>query len=73
MQNQIQNMMLSKDTILSLHKLLNNNNKINNYIKENRSESLTILIKNMKLIYKMMDVTKINNSNFNSIFEQYKS
>jgi hypothetical protein len=72
MQSQIQSIMLSKDTISSLNNILNTNPQINNFTRENRTDSLQILIKNMKMVYKMMDTSKINNSNFTSIFDQFK-
>ena len=72
MQTQIQNIMLSKDTISNLNKILHSTPQIQPLIKDNTNEVLNILIKNMKIIYKKIDLSKINNNNFNSLFEQYK-
>jgi len=43
-----------------------------NVSKEEKQEVVNILIKNMKTVYKNLDLSKINNKNFDSVFDQYK-
>jgi len=61
----------SKDNISSLNKLLLQQSNYQNLTREGKQELIDILIKNMKIIYKSMDISKISNNNFNSIFEQF--
>ena len=70
--NQIQNNFFSKETISGFNKILLQKTALPNLSSEGKKEIITILIKNMKLVYKSMDTDKINNNNFTSIFEQFK-
>ena len=67
-----QNNFFSKETISGLNKLLLQNSSLQNLSRDGKQELINILIKNMKTVFKSMDTSKINNNNFNSIFEQFK-
>ena len=68
----IQNRFFSKDTIAGLNKNLQQETNTLNASREIKQEMINILVKNMKTIYKSIDLNKINNNNFDSIFAQYK-
>jgi hypothetical protein len=72
MTEKIQNMFFGKETISNLNKILLQQPKLQNLTRENKQELVNILIKNMKMVYKSMDTSKINNTNFTSIFDQFK-
>ena len=71
-QNQIQNMFFSKDIITNLNKIVQQQTNSINSTKEEKQELVNTLVKNMKTVYKNIDTSKINNKNFESIFDQYK-
>ena len=66
------NIFFSKNIISSLNKILLKECNLYNINREGKQEIINILIKNMKLVYKSINTEKINNNNFNSIFEQFK-
>jgi hypothetical protein len=70
--SQFQNMFFSKDTISSLNKLLLQQTNVQNLSRDGKQELINVLIKNMKMVYKSIDLDKINNKNFDSIFNQFK-
>ena len=70
--NQIQNHFFSKDTISNLNKLLLQQSSFQNLSRDGKLELINILVKHMKQVYKAMDITKINEENFSSIFDQFK-
>ena len=67
-----QNNFFSKETISGLNKLLLQNSSLQNLSRDGKQELINILIKNMKTVFKSIETSKINNNNFNSIFEQFK-
>lgn len=69
---QLQNLFFSKDCISNLNKILLQQNNLNNLNRDGKQEVINILIKNMKMIYRSLDLTKLNNTNFDSIFKQFK-
>jgi len=70
--NNIQNIFFSKDNISNINKIVIEETKLLNASRETKQEIVNILIKNMKQIYKSIDLTKINHSNMDSILQQFK-
>ena len=71
-QTQIQNIFFAKDTISELNKTILQNQILQNLPRESKQEIIDILIKNMKIVYKNLDISKINQSNIQSIHGQFK-
>jgi len=71
-QNSIQQVFFSKDTISGLNKTLLQDSSLQNLSRDGKQEVISILVKNMKNVYKNLDTSKINKTNFPSIFEQFK-
>jgi hypothetical protein len=71
-QAQIQNIFFAKDTISELNKVILQNQILQNLPRESKQEIIDILIKNMKIVYKNLDTSKINQSNIQSIHTQFK-
>jgi len=71
-QNQIQNLFFSKDTISGFNKIIHQDQTLHNLSREGKQEIIDLLIKNMKSIYKNIDLSKINQTNYPSIFDQFK-
>ena len=61
----------SKENISSLNKRLLEKNNLNEINKEGKKKIIDLLIKNMKAVYKSLDLKKINKKNFDSIFQQF--
>ena len=70
--SQVQNIFFAKEGIAELNKQLLNTFELPNLVQEGRKEIINVLLKNMKSVYKPIDVSKINNNNVNSILEQFK-
>ena len=58
-QSQIQNIFFAKDTISELNKVILQNQILQNLPRESKQEIIDILIKNMKIVYKNLDISKI--------------
>jgi hypothetical protein len=71
-QAQIQNIFFAKDTISELNKVILQNQILQSLPRESKQEIIDILIKNMKIVYKNLDISKINQSNIQSIHTQFK-
>ena len=71
-QTQIQNIFFAKDTISELNKTILQNQILQNLPRESKQEIIDILIRNMKTVYKNLDISKINQSNIQSIHGQFK-
>lgn len=64
----------SKENIISINKRLFEKKKFtNNMIKDDKKEIVTIIIENMKIIYKNLSIDKINENNYSSIFDQFNN
>ena len=61
----------SKENISSLNKKLLEKNKLTEISKNDKKKIIDLLIKNMKIIYKSLDLKKINKKNFDSIYQQF--
>jgi hypothetical protein len=61
----------SKDNISAINKRLLEKNNLNEINKEGKKKIIDLLIKNMKSVYKSIDLKKINKKNFDSIFQQF--
>ena len=72
MSEQVQNIFFSKDNIGELNKSILEKTNMHNLTREGKQEFINILVKNMKSVYKSIDSSKINNTNLNSILEQFK-
>ena len=70
--SQVQGIFFAKTNIAELNNIILNKTAASNLIQDGRKEIINLLIKNMKIVYKSIDVNKINNNNFNSILEQFK-
>jgi hypothetical protein len=67
-----QSIFFSKDTISDLNKNTLHQLGLNNLSRDVKQELINIIIKNMKMIYKSLDLSKINNTNIKSIYDQFK-
>jgi len=72
MSEELQNEFFSKKTISGLNKIILQQSNFQNISREGKEKLINILIKNMKVVYRSLDTTKINKDNFNSIFDQFK-
>jgi len=72
MSEQLQSMFFSKETISGLNKILLQQSNYQNLNREGKEKLINILVKNMKVVYRSLDSSKINKDNFNSIFDQFK-
>ena len=61
----------SKENISLLNKKLLEKNKLTEINKNDKKKIIDLLIKNMKIIYKSLDLKKINKKNFDSIYQQF--
>ena len=71
-QNELQNMFFGKDTITNLNKVLQQQTNMESANKDMKQDLVNTLVKNMKTVYRSIDMSKINSTNFNSIFDQFK-
>jgi hypothetical protein len=72
MSEELQNEFFSKKTISGLNKLMLQQSNYQNLNRDGKEKLINILIKNMKVVYRSLDSTKINKDNFTSIFDQFK-
>jgi hypothetical protein len=70
--SELQKEFFSKETIAGLNKTILQQSNYQNLNREGKEKLINILIKNMKVVYRSLDSTKINKDNFNSIFDQFK-
>jgi hypothetical protein len=61
----------SKENISALNKKLLEKNNLLEINKDGKKKIIDLLIKNMKLVYKSLDLKKINKKNFVSIYDQF--
>ena len=61
----------SKENISGLNKKLLEKNNLLEINKDAKKKIIDLLIKNMKLVYKSLDLKKINKKNFDSIYDQF--
>lgn len=73
MVEQIQAKFFSKENISGLNKILQQQTNNQNLGRDAKQELITLLVKNMKIIFKQIDISKINSNNINTIFEQFKN
>jgi hypothetical protein len=71
-QNSVQQIFFGKDTISGLNKILLQDGTLQNLSRDGKQEVINMLVKNMKTVYKNLDSSKINKTNFTSIFDQFK-
>ena len=64
---------LAKDNITSLYKTIINNNELENIQKQDKELLINQLIRNMKIKFKTLDNSKINQKNINSIKKQFNN
>lgn len=67
-----QQLFFSKETIAELNKIILHQLGLNNITRDAKQEIINVLIKNMKTIYKALDISKINNTNIKSVYDQFK-
>jgi hypothetical protein len=67
----IQDIFFSKENISALNKIILDSNSLTHTDKDNKKKIVDMLIKNMKVVYKSLNVNKINDSNINSIRAQF--
>ena len=68
----IQKLFFSKDVISELNKILLQNFNNTNFDRNIREEIIKLLIKNMKIVYRSIDINKINTGNQSIIFDKFK-
>jgi hypothetical protein len=73
MDNNIQNMFFEKNNLKKMNDAVLQRMNLSNSSPEQKRYIIEILIKNMKLIWQKIDKTKINETNFNTIFNQFNS
>jgi hypothetical protein len=69
---QVRNLFFAQDLIKQMNKMVLHQTNMSSTSREEKEEIAKVLIKNMKSVYKMIDTSRINNNNFDSIFDQYK-
>jgi len=67
----ITDIFFSKDNISTLNKSLLEKNNLLEINKDGKKKIIDLLIKNMKSVYKSLDLKKINKKNIESIFQQF--
>jgi len=67
----IQKTLFSKDNISGINKMILEKFNLLEISKDNKKKVIDILIKNMKTVYKSLDLKKINQHNFESIKNQF--
>ena len=67
----ITDIFFSKDNISTLNKSLLEKNNLLEINKDGKKKIIDLLIKNMKYVYKSLDLKKINKKNIESIFQQF--
>ena len=67
----ITDIFFSKDNISTLNKSLLDKNNLLEINKDGKKKIIDLLIKNMKSVYKSLDLKKINKKNIESIFQQF--
>jgi hypothetical protein len=72
MEEQIQKLFFSKDNISGFYKILLTQLNLQNINRDGKEELINILIKNMKMVFRSIDSSKINKKNYDSIFDQFK-
>ncbi len=73
MAEQVQKMFFSKDSISELNKIVLQQTNCQHLSKEGKAEIINILVKNMKGIFKAINIDQINNSNVKQVFDQFKT
>jgi hypothetical protein len=73
MVEQIQAKFFSKDNISGLNKILLQQTNNQNISRDAKQEIINILIKNMKIIFKQINLSQVNSNNINTLFEQFKN
>ena len=63
--------LFAKDTISNLNKQILDKFNLTEINKDDKKKIIDLLIKNMKIVYKSIDLKKITSKNFQSIFNQY--
>jgi hypothetical protein len=63
MSEQLQSMFFSKETISGLNKILLQQSNYQNLNREGKEKLINILVKNMKVVYRSLDSSKINKDN----------
>jgi len=69
----MEKLFFSKENITILNKQIIENLNLSDISDVMRKKILSILIDNMKIIFKSIDLTKINNNNINIILNQFKT
>ena len=69
----IQNMFFEKNNLKKMNDTILQKMNLTNSTPEQKRYIVEMLIKNMKLVWQKIDSTKINQSNFNTIFSQFNS
>lgn len=67
----IQDIFFSKENIIGINKKLLEKHNLADVSKETKKKVIDLLIKNMKMVYKSIDLKKLNQKNLNSIFQQF--
>jgi hypothetical protein len=67
----VQDTFFSKENISTLNKKIIEKNNFHDIPKEGKKQIIDLIIKSMKIVYKSIDLRKINKKNFESIYNQF--
>ena len=67
----VQDIFFSKENISGINKKILEKNNFHDIPKEGKKQIIDLIIKNMKSVYKSIDLRKINKKNLESIFDQF--
>jgi hypothetical protein len=69
---QISTLFFSKDKITEINKTLLSNFGNYNLNREVKEQIITIIVKNMKLVFRKLNLSQITNSNIKTIYDQFR-
>ena len=71
-QDMLKNKFFSKDLIANLNKVVQQQLNVPNLSRDTKQDIVNTLVKNMKTVYKQIDVNTVNGNNIDKVFDQFK-
>lgn len=68
----LKNKFFSKDLIANLNKVVQQQINVPNLSRDAKQEVVNTLVKNMKTVYKQIDINTVNGNNIDKVFDQFK-
>jgi hypothetical protein len=68
----LKNKFFSKDLIANLNKIVQQQLNVPNLSRDAKQDIVNSLVKNMKTVYKQIDVNTVNGNNIDKVFDQFK-